>query len=70
MGQQANDNHGPWRRYDMTMSYLFRWGSSFATAKRLDEIHRGVVERLACDSESHKGLDQGKKTCEMYKCMN
>ena len=55
---------------DMTMSCLFRWGSSFATAKRLDEIHRGVVERLACDSESHKGLDQGKKIYEMYKCMN
>ena len=45
-------------------------GIIIATAKRLDEIHRRVVERLACDSESHKGLDQGKKTCEMYKCMN
>ena len=48
----------------MTMSCLFRWASSFAAAKRLDEIYRVVVDRLACDSESHidKGLDQGKKT--------
>ena len=37
---------------------------SFATANMLDKVHRGAIDRLACDSESHKGLDQRKRSPE------
>jgi hypothetical protein len=30
-------------------------------ATMLDEVHRGSVDRLACDGESHKGLDYQKR---------